>query len=80
MVQSNPFSDLNPEHSAIAKAITSKLAALGFYATFNRVEPGPVVTSYFFKPLATSPLSKVLNKTEDIALACGVESVLFNVS
>ena len=72
----SPFENLQPEHSAIAKAITSKLAALGFYATFNRVEPGPVVTSYFFKPLATSPLAKVLNKTEDIALACGVESIL----
>jgi len=76
MQQTNPFENLQPENAAIAKAITSKLAALGFYATFNRVEPGPVVTSYFFKPLATSPLAKVLNKTEDIALACGVESVL----
>lgn len=66
----------DPEQQATAKAIAMKFVALGFIAMFTRVEAGPVVTTYYFKPLPTSPLSKIMSKSEDIALAVGVESIL----
>src|SRR6185312_403225 len=66
----------DPEQETTAKAIAMKFVALGFIAMFTRVEAGPVVTTYYFKPMPTSPLSKIMSKSEDIALAVGVESIL----
>lgn len=76
-IKKTAFDDIgNPEHLATAKTIQMKLTAIGFLAAFTHVVSGPVVTTYFFKPLPTSPLAKVMSKEEDIALAVGVESVL----
>jgi S-DNA-T family DNA segregation ATPase FtsK/SpoIIIE len=70
------LSDLQQDKQNIVIALTVKMTSLGFDARFVRVIEGPVVTQYFFKPLPTSPLAKIMSRTEDIALSVGAESVL----
>jgi len=55
-----------------------KCQSLGFPVTYSRSESGPRVRTHYFKqPFNQSaPLSKVINKQEDIAFACGVDSVM----
>ena len=58
--------------------IALKCQGLGFPVFYQRSESGPRVRTHFFTQQlgSTSPLSKVINKSEDIAFACGVESVM----
>lgn len=56
--------------------IAIKLAGLGVKATFLRVENGPVVTTLYYLLGFDTPISKIINRSEDIAIACGVEAVL----
>lgn len=70
------FDTLEPENALVAKSIFIKLISLGFVADFKHCEVGPVVSTYFYKPTATSLLSKIMSRTEDIAMAVGAESVL----
>jgi DNA segregation ATPase FtsK/SpoIIIE, S-DNA-T family len=58
--------------------IALKLAGLGIKTTFLRVEPGPVVTTYYYQLGFDVPINKITNKSEDIALACEVEAVLIS--
>ena len=58
--------------------ITMKMAALGYNARFQRLAVGPIITQYFFIPDPSAPLSKIMNKTEDIAASCRVEAVLIS--
>lgn len=55
--------------------LTMKMAALGIKATFSRLEPGPIITGYYYKPNATQPLAKLEKHEEDFALAAEVETV-----
>lgn len=59
-------------------AIALKCIGLGFPVKWARTECGPrLVTHYFTQQItSTAPLVKVINKAEDIAFACGVESVM----
>jgi S-DNA-T family DNA segregation ATPase FtsK/SpoIIIE len=57
-------------------SIATKFTSFGFVASFKRVEEGPVVRTYYFEPTASSSLSKLSNKEEDIALALGVEAII----
>jgi DNA segregation ATPase FtsK/SpoIIIE, S-DNA-T family len=59
-------------------AIALKCIGLGFPVKWARTERGPrLVTHYFTQQItSTAPLVKVINKAEDIAFACGVESVM----
>lgn len=66
----------NLECQSIARSLQLKMLAIGFIAPFTRVEAGPIVTTFYFKPLPTSPLNKIFGKEEDLALAVGVESIL----
>lgn len=78
-MNSNPgniFESLSSTELATAKAMQAKMLALGFIASFTRIELGPVVDTYFYKPIPTAPLAKIMSKTEDIALATGVESLI----
>jgi len=59
-----------------ALRLAIKMASLGFVARYNRVDVGPVVSQYFFTPNPTSQLSKVLSRTEDLAMSVGAESVV----
>lgn len=72
----DPFEGLEEEPKKKAQALMLKLTTLGFIATFSRVETGPIVSTFFFKPLPTSPLFKINGRTEDIAMSVGAESVL----
>ena len=60
----------------IEMRLALKMGSLGFNAKYDRVEVGPVVSSYYFKPTVTSLVSKVLSRTEDLAMSVGVESVV----
>lgn len=68
----SPLDELqNPEQQTTAKNLQLKMLALGFVAPFTHLETGPIVTTYYYKPLPTSPLAKILGKSEDLALAVG---------
>lgn len=59
-------------------AFRQKLKGLGIKldpAFKFRIEAGPIVTGYFYKLDNSVPISKVMGKAEDFALAAGVESV-----
>jgi DNA segregation ATPase FtsK/SpoIIIE, S-DNA-T family len=58
--------------------MTMKMISLGFIATFKRLEEGPIVRTYFFEPAASSALSKIIEKEEDLALSLKVESVIIS--
>jgi S-DNA-T family DNA segregation ATPase FtsK/SpoIIIE len=64
------------ENLELVKRLAIKLGALGVGAKYLRSEEGPVVTTYYFSLSLEIPLAKVLNKSEDLALAVGVESLL----
>lgn len=59
-------------------AIALKCIGLGFPVHYERSECGPRVRTHYFTQQIGSfaPLVKVINKAEDIAFACGVESVM----
>lgn len=58
--------------------IALKCQGLGFPVFYKRSESGPRVTTHFFTQQlgSTAPLSKVINRSEDLAFACGVSSVM----
>jgi len=60
----------------LVKRLAIKLGALGITARYLRREEGPVVSTYYFNLGLEVPLSKVVNRSEDLALAVGVESLL----
>src|SRR4249920_6106 len=55
--------------------LTRKLLVLSFPAQFTRLVEGPVVNTFYFKPLGDGKFSSVLNKEEEIAGTLSVESV-----
>lgn len=52
-----------------------KITALGIRASFVKIESGPVITGYYFKPDADQPLAKIEKHEEDFALAAEQEVV-----
>lgn len=66
----------DPVHLKNVQMLTMKLISLGFICRYTRLEEGPIVNTYFFKPDISALLSKVLSKSEDLALSVGVESLL----
>lgn len=64
-----------PEQTKISQLLMVKMISLGFTARFTRVETGPIITNYYFKPLPTSLLNKIMNRTQDLALSIGAEQV-----
>lgn len=67
--------DLTKDQTDTMLKLTMKMVALGIKATFSRLEPGPIITGYYFKPNATQPLAKLEKHEEDFALAAEVETV-----
>lgn len=55
--------------------LTRKLMVLKFPALFTRLVEGPVVMTYYFKPVGDSKFSDILSKDEEIAGTLAVESV-----
>lgn len=57
-------------------AMVKKLNGLDIKAKPVSIEEGPIVTAYFFELDASESLSKFLKKSEDFALALGVDKVV----
>jgi len=58
-----------------AKAITSKGAEFKVTGEVVAIHPGPVVTTYEFRPSAGVKYSRILNLQEDLSLALKAESI-----
>ncbi len=55
--------------------LTRKLLVLSFPAQFVKLVEGPVVNTFYFKPLGDGKFSSVINKEEELAGTLSVESV-----
>lgn len=64
------------EQSTNIIALGQKLVGLGIKSKFSHVEPGPVVTGYFFTLDHSVPIMKVMKKAEDFALAMEQDKVV----
>jgi S-DNA-T family DNA segregation ATPase FtsK/SpoIIIE len=63
------------ETEQISLQMLSKMASLSFSAKFDRAEPGPIVTQYFFRPSPEAILSKITARVEDLALAVNAQAI-----
>jgi S-DNA-T family DNA segregation ATPase FtsK/SpoIIIE len=61
--------ELNTEQLLTLANMTRKFVGLGLEGKFERIEEGPVITGYYFKLDHSIPISKIMNKSEDFALA-----------
>jgi len=55
--------------------LTRKMLVLGFSALFTELIEGPIVRTFYFKPVGEPKFSNILNKEEEIAGSLAVESV-----
>jgi S-DNA-T family DNA segregation ATPase FtsK/SpoIIIE len=58
-----------------AKALQGKCSEFGVLGTVVEIHPGPVVTTYEFKPDAGVKYSKIVGLSNDLALALEAESI-----
>jgi DNA segregation ATPase FtsK/SpoIIIE, S-DNA-T family len=59
-----------------ARAIESKCHEFGVEGRVTQINPGPVVTTFEFKPEAGIKYSRIIGLTEDLCLALQAESIL----
>jgi DNA segregation ATPase FtsK/SpoIIIE, S-DNA-T family len=59
-----------------ARAIENKLLEFDVQGRVTQINPGPVVTTFEFKPEAGIKYSRILGLTEDLCLALQAESIL----
>jgi S-DNA-T family DNA segregation ATPase FtsK/SpoIIIE len=59
-----------------ARAIENKLMEFDVQGRVTQINPGPVVTTFEFKPEAGIKYSRILGLTEDLCLALQAESIL----
>lgn len=59
-----------------ALRLTDKFAEFGVTGTVTQIHPGPVVTTYEFKPEAGIKYSRMVNLADDLCLALKAESIL----
>ncbi len=59
-----------------ASQLTSKFAEFGVTGTVTQIHPGPVVTTFEFKPEAGIKYSRVTGLVDDLCLAMKAESIL----
>ena len=64
------------ELQRLAQVLTSKCAEFDVRGTVTQINPGPVVTTFEFKPEAGIKLSRITSLNEDLSLALKAESVL----
>lgn len=67
--------ELTNEQAQKIMWLTQKLLGMKVKATFDHIETGPVVTTYYFKPDYTTPVSKIMKLAEDFALAVGEDNL-----
>ena len=73
--QSERLAQYSPLIQHQVTTLTRKLFVLGFSALFSRVVEGPVVRTFYFKPVGEPKFSCILNQTEELAGSLAVESV-----
>jgi S-DNA-T family DNA segregation ATPase FtsK/SpoIIIE len=61
-----------------AARLTEKFAEFGVMGTVTQIHPGPVVTTYEFKPEAGMKYSRITNLVDDLCLAMKAESILID--
>ncbi|HEV3040840.1 MAG TPA: DNA translocase FtsK [Candidatus Angelobacter sp.] len=64
------------ELKVLANVLTSKCAEFDVTGTITQINPGPVVTTYEFKPEAGVKYSRVTSLADDLCLAMRAESIL----
>src|SRR3954470_13539918 len=64
------------EVKALAQVLTDKLAEFDVTGQVTHINPGPVVTTFEYKPEAGIKYSRVTGLTEDLCLAMRAESIL----
>ncbi|HSM88370.1 MAG TPA: DNA translocase FtsK, partial [Candidatus Limnocylindrales bacterium] len=60
----------------LAQVLTEKCAEFDVLGTITQINPGPVVTTYEFKPEAGVKYSRVTSLSDDLCLAMRAESIL----
>jgi S-DNA-T family DNA segregation ATPase FtsK/SpoIIIE len=64
------------ELKALALVLTEKCSEFDVHGTVTQINPGPVVTTYEFKPEAGVKYSRVTSLSDDLCLALKAESIL----
>jgi DNA segregation ATPase FtsK/SpoIIIE, S-DNA-T family len=64
------------EVKALAEVLTEKCAEFSVGGTVTQINPGPVVTTYEFKPDAGVKYSRITSLSDDLCLALRAESIL----
>jgi DNA segregation ATPase FtsK/SpoIIIE, S-DNA-T family len=64
------------ELKLLAQVLTDKYAEFEVHGQITQINPGPVVTTFEFKPEAGIKYSRITNLTEDLCLALKAESIL----
>ncbi len=61
-----------------AARLTAKFGEFGVTGSITQIHPGPVVTTYEFKPEAGIKYSRITNLVDDLCLAMKAESILID--
>src|SRR5450432_2200616 len=64
------------ELKLVAQVLVEKYAEFGVHGQVTQINPGPVVTTFEFKPEAGIKYSRITNLTDDLCLALKAESIL----
>ncbi len=64
------------ELKVLAQVLTGKYAEFDVHGQITQINPGPVVTTFEFKPEAGIKYSRITNLTDDLCLALKAESIL----
>jgi DNA segregation ATPase FtsK/SpoIIIE, S-DNA-T family len=64
------------ELKLVAQVLTEKYSEFDVHGQVTQINPGPVVTTFEFKPEAGVKYSRITNLTEDLCLALKAESIL----
>ena len=64
------------ELKILAQVLTEKYAEFEVHGQITQINPGPVVTTFEFKPDAGIKYSRITNLTDDLCLALKAESIL----
>src|SRR5246500_1543186 len=64
------------ELKLLAQVLTEKYAEFDVHGQVSQINPGPVVTTFEFKPEAGIKYSRITNLVEDLCLALKAESIL----
>jgi S-DNA-T family DNA segregation ATPase FtsK/SpoIIIE len=64
------------EVKLLAQVLTAKYAEFEVFGQVTQINPGPVVTTFEFKPEAGIKYSRIIGLTDDLCLALRAESIL----